>query len=109
MIHRPFFLDMTYELMVGKPPNIMLGRREVMAGIIHGWNSERIRTSEEKHCALLSLSCIGIDWHSAARLSYTFEDVVTRFRPLKPDLGEDADIRGVMWDITNPRPSIRHR
>jgi|GEM_PF-6144336 len=109
MIERPFFLDATFELMAGRPPHPMLSRRDVMAGIIHGWNRARIVTRIDNECALKSLSHIGIEWHSSAKLSYTFDDVAQRFRTLMPDLDAESDIHGIMWNIENNRPTASSR
>ncbi len=96
MIERPFFIDMTYELMVGSAPSDAMSRRDATNAIMARWKRSRIVTRQELVCARLTLCCIGRDWHASAKLPYAFEDVVRRLRAILPPEDSEKDIRQVM-------------
>lgn len=96
MIERPFFIDMTYELMVGSPPPDTMSRRDASNAIMEHWKKTRIVTRQELACARLTLCCIGRDWHASAKLPYAFEDVARRLRAILPPEDKEKDIRQIM-------------
>ncbi len=107
-IERSHYLDATYELMTGSAPDPNLSRRDAMIAIMSNWNRERIRTSEERGCAVMSLSAIGLDIYHSMRLPYRLEQVEIRLRDLLlPWDMEHKDLFRVMNDILHPPPGIR--
>ena len=112
-IERSYYLDATYELMTGNPPDPSLSRRDAMIAIMLKWDRQRIRTSEERGCAQMSLAAIGLDVYRSLQLPYTLDQVVERLRSVvslatMTDI-EYGDIFRVMNSILHPPPGIRRR
>lgn len=84
MVHRPFFVDIVFELMTGVAPLPELSRRDAMITVVARWDSSRIVTPQERDCARIALSCIGLDWHLADHMPYSFDDVAAKLREIAP-------------------------
>lgn len=107
MVQRPFFVDIVFELMTGVAPLPELSRRDAMITVVARWDSSRIVTPQERDCARIALSCIGLDWHLADHMPYSFDDVAAKLREIAPVPMDTAGALSYMSRQYHPPTPVR--